>query len=606
MLQEYADKIPQPEPIYITGDFNVRFQATHPNDAGVTGPYTYGKGRRFIDHNAQSNRSLCVKTMGLLQMVEAGSYKTPNTTHQITYRDKTAPPTDWSQFLLDPLIMQQLYAHVFQQDSVQSLEVCTYIRSFLDLPQPLPPFQNTPPPDPTRFQRLDHMFTRAQWLSSINSCRSKLHTGFPSDHYLLVTEIQVKLAQRKVKPSYSPKLNFSKVDQTLRDEFNRAKKDTTVPVGPAPDHTAKLTFFTDGSGSKGKCTRTTPAGWGWCSRQGNDWLAASGPVSTDPQHLKYLGAEVGSNNTGELSAIIEALLFALEHDYGEVVIHSDSKWAILMIQGVWRPKTNKDLVVLAQRLAYKCGMKVHLQWIKGHSGVEGNELADKLANEGRDSATYQGGRSIPLPGLTTPPVDGTELSQFSGFVSKMQATARTLIPLKERTPGKPWITDNTLTALRQAREAQSAMSDNWKQLRNQAKRLARRDRVKWVHDQIQADPRGDFSQIWNVVRRQRRLPGQTITPVRRQQTNPMVHKAFRDHLETKQWAPPHILDHYALRRKTRTPIREATANEGPFTRADLLSALAKTKKGKAPGPDELVNEILQLLDFDEEEKLLRF
>ena len=163
---------------------------------------------------------------------------------------KQPPPTDWSQFLLDPLILQQFYAQVFQRDSVQSLEVCTYIRSFLDLPQPLPPFQNTPHRDPTRLQRLDHMFTRAQRLSSINSCRSKLHTGFPSDHYLLVTEIQVKLAQRKVKPSYSPKLDFSKVDQTLRDEFNRAMKDTAVSVGHAPDHTAKITFFTDGSASQ--------------------------------------------------------------------------------------------------------------------------------------------------------------------------------------------------------------------------------------------------------------------------------------------------------------------------------------------------------------------
>ena len=451
--------------------------------------------------------------------------------------------------------------------------------------------------------------TRSQWLSSINSCRSKLHTGFPSDHYLLVTEIQVKLAQRKAKPSYSPKLDFSKVNQTLRDEFNRALKDPPQPRGASSDHTAKITFFTDGSGSKGKCTRLTPAGWGWCSKQGNDWLVASGPVSTDPQHLKYLGAQVGSNNTEELSAIIEALLFALEHEYGEVVIHSDSKWAILMIQGIWKPKTNKDLVVLAQRLTHQCGLKVHLQWVKGHVGVEGNELADRLANEGRDTAVFQGGRSIPLPGLTTPPVTDTSSSPLSGFVSRMQVAARTLIPLKERTPGRPWITDTTLHALRQAREAQAAMSENWKQLRNNAKRLARRDRVKWVHDQIHSDPGGDFSQVWNVVRRQRKgFQGKRSHLCVEGKPVPWssTHKAFRDHLETKQWGPPHIPDHYAARRRARPRIREAEANEGAFTRAELLTALAKTKKGKAPGPDDLVNEILQLLDMDGEERLLRF
>ena len=108
-LEEYVDKIPQPEPLYVTGDFNVRFQAAHPKDKGVTGPYVYGKGKRYIDHTASSNRSLCVRTMQLLDMVEVASYKSPNPVHHITYKDKAAPPTDWRRFVLDPLILQQFY-----------------------------------------------------------------------------------------------------------------------------------------------------------------------------------------------------------------------------------------------------------------------------------------------------------------------------------------------------------------------------------------------------------------------------------------------------------------------------------------------------------------
>ena len=69
-----------------------------------------------------------------------------------------------------------------------------------------------------------------------------------------------------------------------------------------------------------------------------------------------------------------------------------------MITGKWRPKTNTQLVALAQRLAYKSGLATHLQWVKGHVDVEGNELADKLAGEGRDSREYRGGRNILLPG----------------------------------------------------------------------------------------------------------------------------------------------------------------------------------------------------------------
>ena len=69
----------------------------------------YGKGRKAIDHNASSNRSLCIQWMKLNDLVEVAYFRTPNMPHQITYRDKAAPPKDWLQFLLDPLILQQVY-----------------------------------------------------------------------------------------------------------------------------------------------------------------------------------------------------------------------------------------------------------------------------------------------------------------------------------------------------------------------------------------------------------------------------------------------------------------------------------------------------------------
>ena len=501
-LEEYLSKIPQPEPVYVTGDFNVRFQAQHSNDQGVTGPFTYGKGSRYIDHSATSNRSLCVRTMSLLGMLEVGSYRSPNPAHQITYRDKTAPPTDWSQFALDPLILQQFYAKAFHEFGEGALEISSHVRAFLDLPQPLPPTQNAPHPDPARFQRLDHCFTRTQWLPTINSCRSKLHTGFPSDHYLLVTELQIKLAQRKQAPKYRPKIDFSQVTQTMRANFNASLKPQLTPSTQTSDHTAKAVFYTDGAGTEGRATRVTPAGWGWALRQGSDWLEASGPVSTDPHHIKYLGSRVGSNNTGELSAIIEALLFALEHDYTQVVIHSDSQWSINMITGKWRPKTNKELVILAQRLAFRSGLTVHLQWVKGHADIEGNVLADRLAGEGRDRQTYKGGRTIPLPQARAPS-NSDHTAPLEHFVGLLNAAAKSL-PLLQRNSAKPWISEDTLRALQKARQAQAMQTEDCRQLRNLAKRSARRDRVRWVHDQLQADPTGSSSAVWNTVRRQKR------------------------------------------------------------------------------------------------------
>ena len=223
-LEEYIDKIPQPEFVTLTGDFNVRFQAAHSSDQGVTGPYTYGKGKQWVDHTATGNRALCVRTMQRLHMVEAASYKTPSPTQQITYRDKAAPPTDWSQYLLDPLIMQQFYTHLQAKDPAQALTIASQIRAYLD---------------PIRFQRLDHTFVRAQWLSGVNSCKSKLHTGFPSDHYLLVTEVQVeaRAAQQTLPPKGAIRLQANHDRSPTQLQQHLQSRTGRRAGGHLPEHT---------------------------------------------------------------------------------------------------------------------------------------------------------------------------------------------------------------------------------------------------------------------------------------------------------------------------------------------------------------------------------
>ena len=505
-LESHIEKVPHPEPVYVTGDFSVRFQAQHHKDQGVTGPFTYGKGRSYIDHSATSNRSICIRTMQYLNMLEVASYKTPTPAHHITYRDKAAPPTDWSQYVLDPLILQQLYAKLEDTMGQTSLEVSARIRSFLDVPQPLPPPLKAPCPDPILFQRLDHTFTRKQWLSSINSCRSKLHTGFPSDHYLLVTEIQVKLAGRARKTIPPPRLNTSGLTPEQKDAFNLQLANLLDADGEsrAPsDHTAIFKVYTDGSGSRGKATKHTKAGWGWCSRQQDHWITACGPVVTSTANSGYVGATVGSNNTGEVSAIIEALLCAVEHEYARVQVHTDSQWSINVITGKWRAKSNKTLVETAKKLAYKAGVTVHFHWVKGHAGHEGNEKADALAEAGKDAEEPTGGRTLPYTVLTSGTGRSTDHT-VDHLVTAMKEAAKTTIPYHRHVPRTPWISDETLTALEESRRAEANCSENWRTLRNRAKRLARKDRVNWVHRQLESDPGAVSSTVWNVVRRQRK------------------------------------------------------------------------------------------------------
>ena len=67
-------------------------------------------------------------------------------------------------------------------------------------------------------------------------------------------------------------------------------------------------------------------------------------VETNPDHAAYLGAQVGSNNTGKLSGILVALLFADERNMKSLVIHSDGQWAINVSLGKWRAKSHKTII----------------------------------------------------------------------------------------------------------------------------------------------------------------------------------------------------------------------------------------------------------------------
>ena len=71
-------------------------------------------------------------------MVEVASYRTPNLMRHITYRDKAAPPKDWTQFLMDPLVMQQVYDKLHYGLGEYALSSAALIRSFLELDSLLP------------------------------------------------------------------------------------------------------------------------------------------------------------------------------------------------------------------------------------------------------------------------------------------------------------------------------------------------------------------------------------------------------------------------------------------------------------------------------------
>ena len=161
----------------------------------------------------------------------------------------------------------------------------------------------------------------------------------------------------------------------------------------------ELACFTDGAckGNNAVATKVCPAGWGVAIVEGVLGDGASGagsllaelygPVGLDTCDRFFLGAEVGSNNTGELSAICEALLWLVEHDATgrAAVICYDSEYAAAQTQGLQKTNKNRALVLKAQSLLAAARARprvVRFLHVKGHSGHHWNDVADQLANRG--------------------------------------------------------------------------------------------------------------------------------------------------------------------------------------------------------------------------------
>ena len=134
--------------------------------------------------------------------------------------------------------------------------------------------------------------------------------------------------------------------------------------GSADDYTPLVRIYVDGS----------------CARNGAiDSSAGSGAVMLDQNRLeirlvaKYLGPI--TNQQAEILACVMALAQLQRPCRVEIV--SDSKYVIDTMKGRNRMRTNRPFWT---RLVEECyGHHITWRWVKGHSGVPFQEVADRLA-----------------------------------------------------------------------------------------------------------------------------------------------------------------------------------------------------------------------------------
>ena len=124
---------------------------------------------------------------------------------------------------------------------------------------------------------------------------------------------------------------------------------------------SEIVIHTDGA-CKGNPGR---GGWGAVIEQNGSQVKLSG------------GAPQTTNNRMEMTAVIKGL--EAVDPSSKVLISSDSTYVVNTMTKGWKRKANHDL--WEQLDALVKNRAISWQWVRGHNGDRGNELADSLATK---------------------------------------------------------------------------------------------------------------------------------------------------------------------------------------------------------------------------------
>lgn len=140
---------------------------------------------------------------------------------------------------------------------------------------------------------------------------------------------------------------------------------------PLPDD-GVVDIYVDGSYRAGRYS------WGYAAYEGGTLLHADKGVGLDQE------AAAIRNVAGELEATVQAVNWAEEKGLCPVRIHHDYSGISAWAEGSWQAKnkfTQAYAAFMRSRIA-----KVRFVKVAGHTGVEGNEMADQLAKAALDEA----------------------------------------------------------------------------------------------------------------------------------------------------------------------------------------------------------------------------
>ena len=207
----------------------------------------------------------------------------------------------------------------------------------------------------------------------------------------LVPKEQRSAAMRVPATSREERAELQRMTREEKDAkiiANTAERLQRLPIG------AKV-IYTDGGGSDDK------AGWGVCvTRKTQSWTPTCSPmvddelfgeVCLDVESMFYAQATKHSNNSAELTGLLQAIIYLeqepleemAEEETEEAIICSDSKYAMGCAEGTLNGEENLALYLLVreryEREKERRNSLLELLHVKGHSGDQGNDHADCLA-----------------------------------------------------------------------------------------------------------------------------------------------------------------------------------------------------------------------------------
>ena len=177
---------------------------------------------------------------------------------------------------------------------------------------------------------LDHILVSQNCQKKVLDVKVRLDANWDTDHRLVEAKIRPNKRRHNARGMQNiikrqPRLDTSKlkdpaVKASFHEETHKEIKETMNRKGLTYERKVNGTsntlesihIYTDGG-----CTlnednnEKTPAGWGVHINQANQITEIWGPVITKHTDKHYIGAQMGSKNTGELNAICEALLWVL-------------------------------------------------------------------------------------------------------------------------------------------------------------------------------------------------------------------------------------------------------------------------------------------------------